>query len=872
MAIAVADLPAFPADLAALSQPVSQAMASPRAEALGGYTVYIVPHSHIDVEWTWDYPETIRRVNSILGNAFKGLKRDPDYHFSQDQVPCVEPFLDRLTGEDRETFIKLCREGRFEIVGGMYVQPEVAEPHGEALIRQIVYGRKWFETALGVREIPMAWNADTFGQVSQLPQICAKAGFKYFCFSRGVDTLAGGLLPADFQPAGTAGARYRPGVPSDFWWVSPDGTRIQAHWMPVGYPARVNGTQPKQVARQINEIAAHAVTKSLLFPWGQDCYDPENEGSAAILASFRPELFNFPVARIKLSSVREYLESVAAQGNLPQLTHDMAECDLRGTFDNRCRLKQANRRSEQLLLAAEKLATLCSLAGVALPAGELPSLWEKLLFNQFHDIIGGSHIDAVYTKAMARYDEIANGADSLIQAGLQALGSRIDLRDVRRPVLVFNPCSSPATGLCSAEVFFRPDEGVRDVGLRDSAGETLPLEAVEPVEGRDGEWRSAKVQFVARDVPPLGYATYEVVTQQASRQKPLMSRRPDCFWIESPAYKVSVDPATGLASIFDKRRGEIVVNEGNELVADQEIEPNLEGHNIRYSGVSFRSRDLRPDRIEAESGGRVSVLRIIGPYKDCRRIQEIRLYEDLPLVEFSTRLEGFSGGDVMVKARFPVAAGSARTILYETPFAVTSRPEGHYCAQTWAGIEDKSGGVAIINKGTAGYYAADTTLDLVLMRSAADYRGYHAPLANEHGDHVFEYALYSYAGRWEDSELIELAHSYNAPLCAREVVARKGGLPRRGALLETAGSGAEWVAVKEAERGGAIVLRGYETRGRETTVRVKLPPGCKEVWTADLLEQPLAKLDVRGGRVAVKFGKWEIVTLLLLMHPARSGR
>jgi alpha-mannosidase len=226
----------------------------------------------------------------------------------------------------------------------------------------------------------------------------------------------------------------------------------------------------------------------------------------------------------------------------------------------------------------------------------------------------------------------------------------------------------------------------------------------------------------------------------------------------------------------------------------------------------------------------------------------------------------------MVKARFPIAAGKARTILYETPFAVTARPEGHYCAQTWAGIQDKSGGVAIINRGTAGYYAADTTLDLVLMRSAADHRGYHAPLANEHGDHVFEYALYSYAGRWEDSELIELAHSYNAPLCAREVVARNGDLPRRGTLLETAGSGAEWVAVKGAERGGAIVLRGYETRGRETTVRVKLPPGCKEVWTADLLEQPLAKLDARGGEVAVKFGKWEIVTLLFLMHPERSDR
>lgn len=827
-----------------------------------GYTIYVVPHSHIDVEWTWDYPETIRKVNAIFGSVLNLLKTDPNYNFSQDQVPCIEPFLDRLSDEDREIFLKYCREGRFEIVGGMYVQPEVAEPHGEALVRQIVYGRKWFAEKLGVTDIPAVWNADTFGQVSQLPQICAKAGFKYFCYSRGVDLLAGEQLSTDFRLDGAPEAKWRPSMPSDFWWKSPDGTRIQTHWMATGYPARVGGTKTEEVAEQVKEIAAHATTKSLLFPWGQDCYDPGDEGSSFILSCFDPKLFGIPTAEIKISSAREYLDSVAAQSDgLPELTHDMAECDLRGTYDNRHRQKQANRRAEQMMLAAEKLSTLCACLGFGYPADQLPDLWRKVLYNHFHDIIGGSHIDATYVKAMARYDDVINEADSIIQEGLQALGSRIDIEG-GHSVVVFNPSSYPATGLCTAEVRFSPHDDVRSIVMKDSSGEIVPPVSVERILGRGGHLRLARISFIARDVPAIGYTSYRVLVNAEEQAAPKTSLRTGENWIESPAFKVTADPVTGSVSVFDRRRNQVVSHEANELVADEEIEPNLEGHSIRFSGVSHQSRDWKPDEIKAEVSGRTALLRISGPYKDCSRlVREIRLYEDIPLVDFKTRIEDFHGGDVMIKARFPLAPGE---IFYETPFAVTKRPEGHYCAQTWAGIQDAAGGVAVINKGTAGYYSQDGVLDLVLMRSAADYRGYEAHLANEHGTHEIEYALYSYPGRWEDSELIELAHAYNASLYAREVRAENGILPAKGSLLETSGDGVEWVAVKKAESHKGIVLRGYETRGRSATARVKLPIPCSEVWLADLLERPIKKLAIKNGEVSYECGKWEIFTLLLV--------
>ena len=161
--------------------PLEEIMETFQAKAadMDSYTIYVVPHSHIDVEWYWDYPETIRKVNAIFGSALQLIRRDPEYNFSQDQVLCIEPFLERLSGSDREEFVRLCREGRFEVVGGMYVQPEVAEPCGESLIRQILIGKQWFKDNLGLEDVPVAWNSDTFSQVSQLPQILAKSGFGY---------------------------------------------------------------------------------------------------------------------------------------------------------------------------------------------------------------------------------------------------------------------------------------------------------------------------------------------------------------------------------------------------------------------------------------------------------------------------------------------------------------------------------------------------------------------------------------------------------------------------------------------------------------------------------------------------------------------
>ncbi len=177
------------------------------AAPAGGYTVFVVPHSHIDVEWFWTYDPTRATAIPNLRQALVILRQDPHYAFLQDMLSVLEPFWDTLQAEDRQFLQRMIREGRLEVATGMPVQPEVNEPDFESLTRQFLLGKPWLEQVLG-SDIRTCWNIDTFGQTVQMPQLAWQAGLKYLVFARDV--------PAPMQP------RRR----NLLTWKSPHGSRI----------------------------------------------------------------------------------------------------------------------------------------------------------------------------------------------------------------------------------------------------------------------------------------------------------------------------------------------------------------------------------------------------------------------------------------------------------------------------------------------------------------------------------------------------------------------------------------------------------------------------------------------------------------------
>ena len=519
-------------------------------------TFFAVPHSHIDVEWYWTFETTRKWTADILGKALALLRRDPDYRFTQDQVVLVKSYWEGLGAEDRAFFKRMVGEGRLAIVGGMQVQPEVAEPAGESLVRQILLGQQWLETTLGVRS-RCGWFIDTFGQVPQIPQILRLAGYDAYVFWRDI--------PPDYAIES---------LPADFWCEAPDGTRILTHWLAGGY------SFGSQVLR---EAVKHSRTENVLVPYGSDVSRPTAD-SGAIRRDVTTRLGNLdlPAGPVRVATAPEYFEALRrVAGRLPVVRLDFnppqRAQDLRGTYDNRIELKKRSRAAGRALYSAECLAAIASAAGHAYPAAALRELWGKLLFTHFHDVIGGSHSDPVYVGAMGRLEAVLTQTEALSAASLRQIVPGGD--GTGEWLVAFNTLSVPRSELCRVRMpstgsagipaglgqlkqeagkdAGAPGKACDDLRLEDAAGRGVAFRVVDSP-GPGSPSTEAAIEFIAEDVPATGYRAYRLV--RGARRPRSPRGRLGTNFLESEYFRLEWDLRTGdLTALRDKRRGQEVL-------------------------------------------------------------------------------------------------------------------------------------------------------------------------------------------------------------------------------------------------------------------------------------------------------------------------
>jgi alpha-mannosidase len=831
-------------------------------------TYFVMPHSHIDVEWYWTFATTREWTADILTKAMALLRRDPDYRFTQDQVVLLKSYWEGLGAEDRAFLKQMVAEGRLAIAGGMYVQPEVAEPCGEALVRQILVGQQWLASTLGVRA-RCGWFIDTFGQTPQIPQILRLAGYDAYVFWRDI--------PLDYPIAS---------LPADFYCESPDGTRILTHWLAGGYSF---GTG------MIRAVVEHSRTGNLLVPYGSDVSRPTAD-SAAIRGDLETRLGDLGIAAgpVRIGTALEYFEALRrAPGPLPVVRLDFnppqRAQDLRGTYDNRIELKKRNRAAEQALYSAECLATIASAAGGTYPEAALKEQWEKLLFTHFHDTMGGSHSDPVYKGAMEKLEAVLTQAEEISETSLGQIVP--GATENGEWFVTFNTLSAPRTDLCRARLPQRNATNEAGLRLEDAAGRAVAFRVIGrdaspgspfPLQGGHASESSPPaplgIEFVAEDVPATGFRAYRLV--QGKRPPRTSHPRIDGNVLENERYRLEWDPRTGdLTALRDKRRGrEALANSSNVLVLAREKKPNLEG-NLHLTGEETRSSDYAATSITPEQDDLALRVKSITRLPDCVLEREVILWYRMPRIDFRTTLHDFAGGDVLVKAAFaPRLDWEKVEHVYETPFAATPRPEGHFAARSWVDCSDGRNGIALLNRGTPGYWIRGGKLELVLLRALANYRDYqrsglrkgvpgyeHSPqteLAREHGTHQFDYALVPHTGSWRSGRLPELGLGYNTSLVCLTGL----GTPNRkvaGRSFIVCSPDFLLTAVKRAEDGRGLVVRGYETKGEPHRVTLRLPREVRNVHRANLLEETGEDLVISRGRVKFSCRPYEIVTLRL---------
>jgi alpha-mannosidase len=831
-------------------------------------TFHLTGNSHIDAAWLWPWTETVDVVRRTFGTSLQLMDEYPQYTFTQSAAAYNEWMADKYPDMNAEIAQRI-KEGRWEIVGGMWVEPDLNMPDGESLVRQLLVGKRWYKQAYGV-DVRIGWNPDSFGYTWQLPQIYKKSGVDYFVTQK-MSWNDTNQLPFKL-----------------FWWESPDGSKVLAYF-PHDYvntnmnPGRLS--ENLEVARE----RSPGLTEMM------DLYGIGDHGGGPTRAMLDTAFhwaapghitpkYQFGIAQSFFSSVEKQIApespewnyqsiakgytappAVAGEVSIPTWKSELYLEYHRGVYTTQANHKRNMRDSEEQVLDAEKWASLAWLDGKSYPGTELTEDWKKVLFNQFHDLAAGSGIGVIYKDAQKDYDVVRWSTDEISSGSLETVAERIDTSGDGIPVIVYNPLGWDRTGDVTVRV--QAPAG-KDSSYIWHTGDHNRIRSPHVV-SKDSATGFETLKISDIFVPAFGYTVIRLVsgqtgekTNEAGMTTPGNSRS---FVLENSWLKISVDKTTGcITSLYDKKaKFESLAKGacGNELQTFKDKPKDYDAWNIDPGTLDQPPTLLnQADKVELVGDDAVRVTRT---WQSSKFVQAISLSGDQ--VEIDNEID-WHERHVLLKAAFALAAyGPFAT--YEIPYGTieraTTRNNSWEKAQfevpalRWADLGDSKHGLSVLNSSKYGYDAVGNLLRLTLLRAPTD----PDPEADQ-GHHHFHYALYPHAGTWKDALTVRHGYEYNYPLTAVVTTAHPGSLPAEHSFAAVSPENVVLTAVKKAEDANGLIFRVYEWAGKESTAEFHVPAGATGATVTNLMETPEgAPLAVTGDVVKAPIHPYEILTI-----------
>ncbi|MCL4523619.1 MAG: alpha-mannosidase [Acidobacteria bacterium] len=824
---------------------------------LESFSIRAVGNAHIDMAWLWPWTETVEVTRNTFGSVLNLMQEYPDLTFTHGS-PSNYAWMEEKYPSLFEQIRRRVKEGRWEVIGGMWVESDQNLPDGESFARQLLHGKRYFKEKFGV-DVRTGWTPDSFGYNWQLPQLYKKSGIDFF-----VTQKIGWNDTTKFPH-------------KLFWWESPDGSRVLTYF-PHDY---VNQIEPVRMARDIADQLPKTKSPELMHLYGIG--DHGGGPTREMLESARR--WQAPGAlypRIRFSTAQSFFDDISKK--LDTLTVPTWKNELyleyhRGTFTTQAKTKQNNRRSETLMLNAEKFSSLATLFGRAYPQTELNEAWRKVLFNQFHDILPGSSIAPVYVDSERDHAEVRRSAGGILTSAMQGLAARIRTTGTGAPVIVFNPLAWERNDVVEADV---PLAGApANITVRDTAGKTMLAEVV----SRNVAAQSVRVRFLAEAVPSLGYKVFHVASASPAQVKAAaaatrvpfhpVTARPNL--LENDFWRVRADEKSGcITSIFDKKfqREYLAPNScGNLLQAFRDKPKDWDAWNIDadFENQKWDLTDAEEVKL-VETGPVRGVIRVVRKFQNSRFVQNITLTAGIPRVDIRMEAD-WHEEHILIKAAIAVAAKSDFA-TYEIPYGSIQRPTTRNTpaekamfevpALRWADISDASGGISLLNDSKYGHDAKGNVLRISLLRSPK------WPDANaDMGHHEFTYSIYPHVGSWKESGTVRRGYELNIPLLAIATQAHTGALPPAHSFLSLEPANVVLTAIKKAEDDDGIMIRFYESAGRETQVKLRLPPGAARAVETNLMEKEEKALSIeKNGEVVVSTRPYEIKTVKLKFAPS----
>ncbi len=821
----VLDLPNI-GDSWQLAHPVLRELLGSRS-APGTHLTSLVGHAHLDTAWLWPIRETIRKCARTFSTVVELMDRYPEYRFAVSQAQHLAWMRDGYPDLWKRMKERIA-EGRLEPTGSMWVEADCNIPSGESLVRQILFGKRFYREELGI-ETEDVWLPDVFGYSAALPQIMRRSGIRWFLTQK------------------LSWNQYNTLPHHSFLWEGIDGSRVFTHFPPSDtYNGNVT---PRELRYAEKNFKDHGQTdRSLyLFGWGDGGGGPTTE----MLESARRLSDLDGVPRSRMDGARRFFSEAEADITDPAVWAGELYLELhRGTYTSQAATKSGNRRGELALRETELWTSLAP--DDPPPTAAIDDLWKLLLLHQFHDIIPGSGIHWVYKDTAAAHARILDETASMTTAARHRLAAAADTAGRAHPVVVFNSLSHARTELVCADA---PDQALAAV---DDAGTMVPLQ-------RDDQGRA----LFEATVPPCGYRVYDLINTPAEVDRHIdVSDRS----VENEHLRLVLDEQGNLSSVWDKTAGRQVLapgSVGNRFALHADYPNFYDAWDI--DRFTLEHGDLLDDveSIEVVHNGPLrGGIRAVRHFGGSAISQTIRLDAGARFVDFETEVDWHETNRLLTVA-FPVDVRSLRA-TYEIQFGHVERPTHantswdvarfEVCAHRWADLSEPGYGVALLNDSKYGYDIAGNVIRLSLLRSPT----WPDPVADR-GTQRFVYRLFPHSGDLRDAGVIEGGYDLNVPLIAHSTTPGGGPAPSSRGFLSVDVPHVVIDTVKTAEDGsGALVLRLYEAWGKRGTATVQAPWNIGRAEQCDLLERDNVDIRADGASVTVDVSPFEIVTLKLV--------
>ena len=774
--------------------------------------LHLIGNSHIDPVWLWQWPEGYQEVRATFRSALDRMNEYPEFIFTCDSAAYYE-WVEEIDPEMFEEIRQRVAEGRWELVGGWWVEPDCNLPGGESFVRHALIGQRYFESRFA-KMATVGYNVDPFGHHAMLPQILAKSGMDSYVFMR--------PGPHEMRLPGPV-----------FWWESPDGTRVLAFRLPHEYcaPREDLGYHLDKSIAQLPERWSEMMA---FYGVGNHGGGPTREN----LDSIRRLDGAGAMPRLRHSTPARFFDAVRASGaELPVVSEELQHHAV-GCYTAHSGIKRWNRRAENVLAPAEAWAAVAErLVALAYPGEELTKAWKQVLFNQFHDTLGGTAIEPAYDDARDQLGEATSIAARTHNLAVQSISRRVNLPVERgaAPIMVFNPHAWPVRTAVEFEFGgLKPTDG-----LVDEAGAPVPFQPTQS-HATVSAWRSRIA--LDTELPALGYRTFRVVPD-TPRVTTSRIRATDTL-LENELVRLEIDPRSGritalvlredgqdIADLADARRPRaVVVDDTSDTWGHRRLA-------YRDAIGAFETRHVSL----VESGPVRAILRVESRYGDSELVEDFVLSAGSPTIEIRVTLD-WREHATLLKLRFPT--GLTDTVAaYEVPYGVVERPPNgeEEPGQRWVDASGSLGdagrfGLAVLNDAKYGFDVIDADIGVTAVRSPI--YAHHEPAVprpdtryafQDQGIQRFTLGLLPHRGGWADAGATREALVINQRPTVLLESFHDGPLPQTASYLAVDPDHVVAGAVKLAEDGDDLVVRVVETAGREAPARIRLLAWDREV-------------------------------------------